>query len=219
MTYRLEDPPRPTRKVHPLGIMHSIVAAAASPSDSRAHHITKLVTIGFYFCLRSCKYTTCTGHHRTVQFRPLMYFVFFVGDFLLPGDAPVKFFCQTTQIVITLNNKRNTIRGETLSQCCSDSAVACPVKAGIGIFLRLHNRGSDSTTPISDFPSNHGFLFVSVSNIIDVIGAECLRVGATRIGFNPEDVRAHSLCSGGAIDMHIAYVPDWILILLADGGH
>ena len=67
--------------------MYSIIAKAATSSDTIAHHISNLVTIGFYFCLRSCKYTKCTGHRRTVQCRPLMDIVFFLGEFLLPGDA------------------------------------------------------------------------------------------------------------------------------------
>ena len=74
--------------------MHSIIATAASSSDTRAHHIVKLVTIDFYLYLQSYEYTKCTGHRQTVQFQPLVDFVFFVRDFLLPEDAPVKQFCQ-----------------------------------------------------------------------------------------------------------------------------
>ena len=45
-TYGLEDPPVRREKSIPLGIVHSIVAAAASSSDPRAHHISYQVTIG-----------------------------------------------------------------------------------------------------------------------------------------------------------------------------
>ena len=31
---------------------------------------------------------------------------------------------------------------------------------------------------------------------------------ADRLGFSPEDVGTHSLCSGGAMGMHIVGVPD-----------
>ena len=76
--------------------MHSIVAEAAIYSATRAHHISDLVTITFYFCLQSCKYTKCTGHRRTVQSWPLVDFVLFVGGFLLPGDTPVEHFRHAT---------------------------------------------------------------------------------------------------------------------------
>ena len=105
--YGLEDPPVRQEKATPPGIVHSIVAKAATSSDTRSHHIANLVTIGFYFCLRSCKYMKCTGHRRTVQFRPLMDLVLFVRNFLLdtrlhPGLDPgvgfsLEYECSVTQ--------------------------------------------------------------------------------------------------------------------------
>ena len=155
-TYGLEDLPIHQEKSTPLGIVHFIVTAAATPFDPRIHYIVDLITIGFYFCLRFCKYTKFNGHRQTVQFRPLMDFVFFVGDFLLPGDAPADHFCHATQIVITLNNQKNSICGETAYHFRSDSSPTCSVKASIDIFLHLRDRGCDPTTPISNFLSNHG---------------------------------------------------------------
>ena len=167
--YELKDPPFRQENAIPLGIMHSIVAEAATSSNTRAHHIADLVTIGFYFCLRSCKYTKCTGHLRTVQFRTLMDIVFFVGDFLLPGNAPAEHFRRATQTVLTLDNHNNDIRRETVFRFRSKSATACLVKAGINIFLRLRDQWCDPTTHISDYPSGHGLRSVSTSNIIAVI--------------------------------------------------
>ena len=143
-----------------------------------------------------------------------MDFVFFVGDFLLPGDAPAEHFRHATQIFITINNQKNVIRGKTVSHFRSESAAACLVKAGIDIFLRLRDRGCNPTTSNSDFPSYHGLRSISASNRISVIRAECLRVGVARLGFSPEDVRTHSLCSGGSMAMHIANVPDRTLVVI-----
>ena len=194
--------------------MQSIVTAVDTSYDPRAHHIVNLVIIGFYFCLWSCEYTKCTGHRRTVQFRLLVDFVFFVRDFLLPGDAPAEHFRQATQIVIALDNQKNTIRGETVSHFQSESAAACSVKAGTNIFLRLCDQGCDPATPINCFPSDHGLCSVSTSNIIAVIRAECLQMGEARLGFAPEDIEMHSLCSGGAMAMHLTDVPDRTLMAI-----
>ena len=149
-TYGLEDPPARQKNVTPLGIVNSIVSPKATSSDTRSYHISDLVTVAFYFLLRSCKYTKCIGHRWTVQFRTLMDFVFFVGDFLLSGFTPIKNFCQANQIFITLDNQKNTIHGDTISRFHSESAVACPVKAVIKIFLRLRKQGCDTTPPISN---------------------------------------------------------------------
>ena len=74
--------------------------------------------------------------------------------------------------------------------------------------------GCDPTTPIKNYPSNHGFRSVSTSNIITVIRSECLQVGVSRLDFSPEDSGMHSLCSGGAMAMHLADVPDRTLMAI-----
>ena len=67
---------------------------------------------------------------------------------------------------------------------------------------------------ISNFPSDHGLRSVSASNTITVIIAVCLRVGASRLGFAPEDVGTYYLCSGGAMAVHLADVPDRTLMYI-----
>ena len=206
-TYGLKDPPFLQENATPLGIIYSIVNAVTTSSDPRVHHITDLVTIGFYFFISSCEYTKCTSHRRTVQFRPVVDFMFFVGDFLLPGDAPAEHFRQATQIVITLDNQKNAICAETVSQFHSESAAACLVKADIDIFLRLHNH-----TPISNFPHDHGLHSVRAYKTIAGIRAKCVQVGAARLGFASEDVGMHSLRSGGDMAMYLVDRPDQTLM-------
>ena len=91
-TYGLEEPPVKQEKSIPLGTIHSIVATAAFLSYPKTHQVADLVTLGFYFCLQLCEYTKCTSQQRKVQFRPLMDLIFFVGERLLPTDAPIKKF-------------------------------------------------------------------------------------------------------------------------------
>ena len=109
-------------------------AAAISP-DPISHHIADLVTIGLYLCLWYCKYMKCTGHIQTVKFRPLVDFVFFVRDFLFSRYAPANHFPYSIQIVITLDNKKNSVCSETVFHFYSESVTACPFKAGTGIFF------------------------------------------------------------------------------------
>ena len=96
----------------------------------------------------------------------------------------------------------------------SESPAACPVRAGVNIFLCLREIGCDPTTPISNFPTAQGLHSVSTSNIIAVIRDETQRVGAARLGLAPEDAGTHSLCSGGAMAMHIAGVPYRTLVAI-----
>ena len=85
-TYSIKYPPIKQEKVLTLSIVQSIVAVAATTTDPKIRHISGLVQLGLYFCLRSFKYTKCTVHHRTVQFWPLLYSITFVRDQLLTAN-------------------------------------------------------------------------------------------------------------------------------------
>ena len=140
--------------------------------------------------------------------------MFFIGDHLIPADAPIEQFQHATQIVLTLDNQRNSIRGETISNFRSESLAACLLLAGVKIFLHLQEHGCPPTTPVSDCRTAQGIGPASASNVISVIRAETCRVGAARLGFAPENFVTYSLCSSGAMYMHIVGVPDWTLMTI-----
>ena len=54
-TYGREDPPSKGDRATPLTIVYSIVSATVSSSNQKTRHISDMVVLGFYFCLRSCK--------------------------------------------------------------------------------------------------------------------------------------------------------------------
>ena len=138
--------------ITPHGIVHSIVATEATSTNTKTRHFYDLVQLGFYFCLRLCEYTKCTGNFRTFQFRPLLDYVFFIGDRLHPVDAYNEYLQHINQIVLTLNNQKNVIRGESVSHFRSESAAACPVRVDINIFLRKGEHGGLVANPVSDYP-------------------------------------------------------------------
>ena len=84
---------------------------------------------------------------------------------------------------------------------------------GINIFLHMRENGCLLVTPVSDYPDSHqGLRSVSALEIITVLWVNTTRIGAARLGFDPEDVGLHSLRSGGAMAMHIDGVPDRTLM-------
>ena len=141
-----------------------------------------------------------------------MDFVFFVGDRLLPADAPIEQFQHATQIVLTLDNQKNAIRGESVSHFRSESAAACPVRAGVNVFFRMRKHGCLGATLVGGYPTAQGLRSFSVSDIIVILRAETIRAGVARLGFVPEGGRTHSLRSGGAMSMHLSDVPDRTLL-------
>ena len=153
-TYGIEDPSIKRDKATPLGIIQSIVAAAATTSNPKTCHISDLVQLGFYFYLRSCEYTKCTGHRRIVQLQPLLEFVFFVGYQILLTDAPSEQFQHATGIFLTLENKKNEIRRESFHFWPKLEAV-CPVRAGVNIFLCMREHGCLVATPFGNYPDTN----------------------------------------------------------------
>ena len=143
-----------------------------------------------------------------------MDFVFFVGDRLLPANAPTEQFQNTNQIVLTLDNQKNAIIGESVLHFRSESAAAYPVRVGFKILLRMHEHGCPGATHVSNYLTAQGLRLVSALDIIVVLRAETIWVRAARLGFAPEDVRRYSLRSGGAMAMHLADVPDPTLMAI-----
>ena len=137
-----------------------------------------------------------------------------MGPRLLPADAPVKYFQHATKIVLTVEKQKNAIRGESVSHFRFESAVAHPVRLGVNFFLCMREHGCPGGTYISDYPTAQGLRSVSASDIIAVLWAERIRVGAAILGFAPEDAGTHSLRYGGVMAVHIAGVPNWALVAI-----
>ena len=157
----IKDPPTKREKATPLDIVQSIVAMGASISNPNTRHISDLVQLGFYFYLRSCKCTKHMGRHRKNKFRLLLEFMLFVGHHILPADFPTEHLQNATQIVLTLDNQKNAIRGKTVSHFRSESPAACPVLAGVNMFLRIQEHRHPETTPASDYTTDQGLCLVS----------------------------------------------------------
>ena len=69
--------------------------------------------------------------------------------------------------------------------------------------------------PVSNYPDSHQWLwYVNASYIITVIWDDTTRVNAAILWFAPEDVRTHSLRSGGARIMQISAVPDGTVMII-----
>ena len=78
----------------------------------------------------------------------------------------------------------------------------------------MREHGCPGATPVIDYPTAQGLRSVSALDTIAFLRSETIWVGAARLSFSPEDLRNHSLCSGGAMAMHLADVPDQTLMAI-----
>jgi hypothetical protein len=50
--------------------------------------------------------------------------------------------------------------------------------------------------------------------VISMLRVACATIGSTRLGFEPEEIGTHSLCSGAAMEMYLAGVPVYTIMLI-----
>ena len=160
-TYGIKDPPERREKASILRIFQSTVTTMATTNNTKTCHTAKLIQLGFYFYLSSCKNTKYIGHFQTVQFCPLLDFIFFVGDRILPADNLIEHFQHATKILLDLDNHNNATIGESVSNFQYDLAAAWPVREGINIFLLMHGHICPGVTPVRDYPDTHQRLLAS----------------------------------------------------------
>ena len=85
----------------------------------------------------------------------------------------------------------------------SSSGPSWSLRSSLGTMSSLlMSQLGNSNTP--HYSTAQGLYSTSASNIISVIRTETCQVGATRLGFFPEDAGTHYLCSVVSIAMHIA---------------
>ena len=105
---------------------------------------------------------------------------------------------QATHSSITFDDQKNRERGEVIGHGCSGHSVACPTKTLIRriVYLRCHQ--ADATTPLCAVRHDqHRWKYVT-SKLITT----SLRVATAalpHLNYNPSDVSARSLRSGGAM--------------------
>ena len=216
------DPSPIPQKALPVSVYREIhkQASIGISSATLASTVADLLTIAFFWCMRSCEYSLVTGERRTklLCFRNIRLYDKFNKPISL--DSPNLELAHS--VSITFEFQKKDVRDDTISHQRSgdkkDGGVMCPVKACISLILRARKLPI-SFTQLLDTPINTVQLSTSTYKIpsevfLDTIRRTVSDMGKDTLGFGPEEVGTHSNRSAGAMSMFLSGTPVYIIMLI-----
>jgi hypothetical protein len=200
---------------------HRIAASAPSSALDLDKAIAQLLTIAFFFCMRSCKYSDVQGDRWTklLCVRNLRFFMANNQD--ITDKIPYLHLAET--VTITLEFQKRDVRNDIIShQRSNDKHGAgdmCPVRAAAFLIQRLSSYANSlfknfKDTPINLVWSGDDYYTIPSSLILQRIRSVVDHLGFEKLGFTSADVGTHSNLSGGAMGMFLAGTPVYTLMLM-----
>ena len=119
------------------------------------------------------------------------------------------------RLAVTFEKQKSDHKHETVIHGRTDDPVLCPVKQ----WARLVNRiwtysGTAEETPVCTVWRHNRREQITSHHVINTLRAACATIGSARLGFKPEEIGMHSLRSGAAMEMYLAGVPVYTIMLL-----
>jgi hypothetical protein len=204
--YKNSDPSaRPPKALTP-----SILRELARNDDGPLNRATHQLARGaFFFAMRSCEYLTVTGERQTKRIR-LGNLQFLRNKRTVQLDDPLLALCDT--ISITLEFQKNEERDESVvMHSCAPFVHGRP--SSCASYPIPVPRPLPTSTPILPLAGgNLGYL--TGHQVRARLRLAAGRISADRLGFNPEEIGTHSICSGSAMAMYLAGVPAFTIMLI-----
>jgi hypothetical protein len=217
-----EDPGEVQQKALPVCVYRALhcIPTPDSPYSHLDKAIAWILTLAYFWCMRSCEYSDVQGERRT-KILCVRNFRFFnknnkdiSSDIHLLGEA--------TTVSITFEFQKRDIRNDTISHQKSGdklgSGEMCPVRAAAEVIKRIYSYNIPKEK-IRDTPINFIQLgptaYTIPSSLFLIKIREAVRsLGHEKLGFHPEEVGTHSNRSGGAMGMFLAGTPVYTIMLM-----
>jgi len=111
--------------------------------------------------------------------------------------------------------QKNEQKHETIIHGRTDDPVLCPVKQWALLVNRIcSNQGTTDNTQVSTVWCHDRREQITSCQVITSLRAACATIGSTRLGFEPKEIGTHSLLSGAAMEMYLAAVPVYTIMLI-----
>jgi len=216
------DPGEKQQKALPVKVyreFHKIASSSPSTTLDLDRAVAHLLTLAFFFCMRSCEYSDVQGERRTklLCVRNLRFFV--KNQDITRHIAHLHL---ATAVTITFEFQKRDIRDDIISHQRSgdtqEGKEMCPVLAAAAIVQRLstysHPYPCFGDVPINLVWSGDGYYTIPSSLILQRIRSVVDLIGADTLGFTSADVGTHSNRSGGAMGMFLAGTPVYTIMLM-----
>ncbi len=118
-------------------------------------------------------------------------------------------------VAVTFEMQKNDNKHETVIHGRTDDPILCPVKQ----WARLVNRvwtypGTTEETPVCTVWRHDRREQITSRQVTVSLRAACATIGSAQLGFEPEEIGTHSLRSGAAMEMYLAGVPVYTIMLI-----
>ncbi len=111
--------------------------------------------------------------------------------------------------------QKNDQKHKTVIHGWTDNPILCPVKQ----WARLVNRiwtylGTMEDTSVCTVWRHDRCDQITLRQFITTLRAACATIGSARLGFEPDEIGTHSLRSGAAMEMYLAGVSVYTIMLI-----
>ena len=153
------------------------------------------ICTGFFAC-RSCKYLKVPHWEmkRTMLLCLRNIRFFKDGHLLLTPSSDLEF---ADSVAVTFEIQKNDQKNETVIHGRTDDPILCPVKQWACLVNRIWTYpGTSSDTSVCTVWLYDRHEQITSRQVITSLRAACATIGSARLGFVPDKIGTHSLCSG-----------------------
>ncbi len=185
------------------------------------HQVTELdialgqLTIGAaFFACCSCEHSTVPKREeKCTKLLCLQNITFFKdGHLILAASADLE---SADSVAITFEMQKNDSIFDTVVHGQMDDPVLCPVLQWALLVNRILSNPNTTCNTLVCAVWRHGRLNkIASMQVLLVLCAASKAVGSARLGFKPGKMGTHSLCSGAAMEMNLAGVPVYTIMLI-----
>jgi hypothetical protein len=210
--YKNNDPQQKQQKARPFIVLDKLAKQQVTELDIALAQLT--IRAAFSAC-RSCEYSIVpkTEELRT-KLLCLRNIRFFKDGHLI--SAPLANLELADSVAITFEMQKNDSKFDTVIHGRTDDPVLCPVLQWARLVNRIWSyEGTTRDMLVCTFQRSGGQLdTIASSQVLTRLRAAAKAVGSARLGFEPKEIGTHSLCLGAAMEMYLAGVPVYTIMLI-----
>ena len=210
-SYRNDDPKEIQQKALSFIVLRELAKRQVSELDKAISQLT--ICAGFFAC-RSCEYLKVPRREmkRTKLLR-LRNIRFFKDGRLISTPSENLEFADS--VAVTFEMQKNDHKHETVIHGRTDDAILCPVKQWAQLVNRIWTYpGTTEETPVCTVWRRDRREQITSHQVIGSLRAACATIGSAQLGFEPEEIGTHSLRSGAAMEMYLAGIPVYTIMLI-----
>jgi hypothetical protein len=134
------------------------------------------------------------------------------GRLLSTPSANLEF---AESVAVTFEMQKNEQKHETIIHGRTDDPVLCPVKQWVHLVNWIWSyQGTTENTPVSTVWRYDRREQITSRQAITSLRAACATIGSARPSFEPDEIGTHSLLSSATMEMYLAGVPVYTIMLI-----